>query len=150
MSLDLAGIESAVREFVSAPFHLVELEIAGSTQRPTIKVFVDTAEGITVGQCRELSRALSDHLSIEDLDYALEVSSPGLDRPLQDAWQFQKNIDRKLRVEMVTEEGREMTFVATLARVKDDKIYFEQSSKSNIPSAVSLDQIKRARVEPKW
>ncbi|MEJ2695008.1 MAG: ribosome maturation factor RimP, partial [Candidatus Sulfobium sp.] len=59
---------------------VVDVEIAGSLRKPTVRVFIDKEEGVTLDDCERVSRALSAVLDVEDpihSPYVLEVSSPG-------------------------------------------------------------------------
>lgn len=65
----------------SMGYELVELEMA---QNGLLRVFIDAPAGIQIEDCERVSRQLSHVMAVEDVDYSrLEVSSPGLDRPLR-------------------------------------------------------------------
>lgn len=67
-------------------YELVELELAA---RGLLRVFIDAPAGIRMEDCEKVSHQLSHVLTVEDVDYErLEVSSPGLDRPLKKAADF--------------------------------------------------------------
>jgi len=69
-------------------YELVDVERA---QDGLLRVFIDSASGITIDDCEAVSRQLSHVLAVEDVDYArLEVSSPGLDRPLKKPADFER------------------------------------------------------------
>jgi len=87
-------------------FELVELERAGSRTRPILRLRVDRPDagegnGVTVGECARLSRALEAELD-EDPNvaerYVLEVSSPGVERPLVRAADFSRFAGREVAV----------------------------------------------------
>src|SRR5437762_5385474 len=66
-------------------FELVDVELMGGRQNQTLRIYIDSPRGVTVDDCAEVSRQLSAILDVEDPfpgSYRLEVSSPGLDRPL--------------------------------------------------------------------
>ena len=66
-------------------FELVDSELAGRGRNAVLRVYIDGPHGVTVDDCAEVSRQLSAILDVEDPfpeRYVLEVSSPGLDRPL--------------------------------------------------------------------
>ena len=65
-------------------YELVHVTLGGSKTR-TLRMFIDAPGGITVDDCERVSRQVSDVLDVEGMvegEYTLEVSSPGLDRPL--------------------------------------------------------------------
>lgn len=80
---------------------LCGVKVSGRASRPLIQVFVDWEEGgITIDACADLTRSLLDLFDAHERfapDYRLEVSSPGIDWPLTETWQFRKNIGRTIR-----------------------------------------------------
>jgi ribosome maturation factor RimP len=92
---------------------LVELQNVGHRGRRRLRVFVDRRGGVTVNECARLSRALSRALDEEQVitvPYVLEVSSPGVHRPLRTDRDFARVEGRKVRIR--TEEGEEVVGVA--------------------------------------
>lgn len=80
---------------------LVELEFTGKPPRSILRVFVDKIGGVNIEECAHLSRKLSDYLDTEDLierSYILEVSSPGLDRPLLSLVDFRRKTGENVKV----------------------------------------------------
>jgi ribosome maturation factor RimP len=72
---------------------LVDVETLGSSRGLIVRIYVDKPGGISVGDCARLSRAVGDHFEAEDAipgRYVLEVSSPGVDRPLRRPHDFEK------------------------------------------------------------
>ena len=84
---------------------LVDLELAGPINRQTVRLLVHKDPGITLADCESISREVADILDVEDLlpgRYRLEVTSPGLDRPLQSDRDFNRASSRLLKVVMVS------------------------------------------------
>jgi ribosome maturation factor RimP len=80
---------------------LVDLHIVSGTKRKIVLVFIDTDLGITIDQCAEISRSLGaaiDFHRIFECPYVLQVSSPGLEKPLRMLRQYRKNIGREYKV----------------------------------------------------
>ena len=81
---------------------LVELQAQQQKGRCFIRLYVDTAEGIAIEDCQKLSYSIGQILDNEDAisasSYVLEVSSPGLDRPLRVLRDFQRQCHRLVRV----------------------------------------------------
>lgn len=81
---------------------LVELDQFQAGKRKVIRLYIDKPEGVTIGDCTEVSRQLSAALDVDEEiisgAYTLEVSSPGLDRPLKSTSDFQRNVGRFLRI----------------------------------------------------
>ncbi|MCB9082868.1 MAG: ribosome maturation factor RimP [Bdellovibrionaceae bacterium] len=82
---------------------LYDLEFTGGTRNRILRVFIDRPEGtVTVDDCANVSRGLNLQLDVGDLipggAYELEVSSPGIDRRLNQTWHFQKVLGQGVRI----------------------------------------------------
>jgi ribosome maturation factor RimP len=80
---------------------LVEVDIKGKPGNYKIQVFIDGDQGMDVDECSKISRSLSDELDEFELiegKYNIEVSSPGVDKPLKLIRQYPKHIGRELQV----------------------------------------------------
>src|SRR5438552_18121137 len=86
----MPGVAPTLRERLESGaqalgFELVDVELMGGRQNQLLRVYIDSPRGVTVDDCAQVSRQLSAILDVEDPfpgSYRLEVSSPGLDRPL--------------------------------------------------------------------
>lgn len=91
-------------------FELWGLELASAPGRSLLRVYIDSAGGITLDDCARVSRRLAALLDVEDPvrgPYDLEVSSPGLDRPLFSLAQFARYAGREVRIRLRAKiEGR--------------------------------------------
>ncbi len=136
--------------FDEEKIYLVDLELRGSSGSQVLKMFADTKDGITLKQITRLTRQINDLLDISEIvegTYRLEVSSPGIDRPLTQLWEFEKNIGRKLRV--ITEvDAEEQVFDGTLIAVADDEIKLKDKKKKEI--TIPWGDVIKARVQLKW
>ncbi len=81
---------------------LVEADLFQAGKRKVLRLFIDKPEGVTIDDCSKVSRSLSDLLDSDPEcisgAFTLEVSSPGLDRPLKSDADFKRNVGRLLRV----------------------------------------------------
>ena len=103
---------------------LVELAVSGSHRRQIVRIFVDRPDGISVDECAALSRDIADILDTRDpIDgrYLLEVSSPGLTRPLKTDRDFERVVGKALRL---VADGLGVV-VGTLLQVKSDHLDVE-------------------------
>jgi len=94
--------------------------------RRIIQLFVDTDTGISIGECAEVSRELGtklDELNVVNEPYELEVSSPGIDRPLTMLRQYRKNIGRKFAV-TYRQGPEEKKLKGTLSALAEDRLTF--------------------------
>ena len=130
---------------------LVEVELGGAGGRTILRVFIDKAGGVSLDDCSSISRSVSAALDVEDpLDgaYDLEVSSPGLDRPLRTPEHFQKYAGQKVRVKTfgpVPECENRKTFVGTLKGFDGGKVAVDVDGKV---FQVPHPQISKANIEP--
>jgi ribosome maturation factor RimP len=75
-----------------------------SQKQPLIRIFIDKPEGILIDDCEKASRAISAVFDVEDvisLQYRLEISSPGLPKPLFYPWQYQENIGKQAKIKLI-------------------------------------------------
>ena len=80
---------------------LVDVEYKKTGKIWVLRVFIDKNQGVTVHDCQELSREIEDLIEIHELiddHYVLEVSSPGLDRPLKKAADFLRNKGKRIQI----------------------------------------------------
>jgi ribosome maturation factor RimP len=79
------------------------LEYLTHARQAVLRVFIDSPNGITVEDCAKVSRQLSAVLDVEDpisIEYALEVSSPGMDRPLFTLEQYQRYVGQHVKIRL--------------------------------------------------
>ena len=121
---------------------LVNLKITPDNR---IYVDIDGDNGVTIEDCIELSRAIENGLNREEEDFALDVSSPGADKPLKLVRQYVKNIGRELEVS--TAGGEELRGELTSAD-QDGIVLHIPGSKKVPPREVSLTyaNVRRAVV----
>lgn len=82
-------------------FEVLAVEMTGGAGQAVVRVYIDGPEGITVDDCAAASHQFSAILDVEDPipgQYTLEVSSPGLDRPLTRARHFEAVVGQEIRV----------------------------------------------------
>jgi len=129
---------------------LVDVELAGAGGRTTLRLYVDRAGGVSLDDCSSISRAVSAALDVEDPiegAYDLEVSSPGLDRPLRTPEHFQKFAGEEVRIKAfgpISELENRKTFHGTLRGFEDAKVLVEVDGKL---FRVPHDRIAKAHVE---
>ncbi len=84
---------------------LVDVEIAGSKSQPSIRILVHKEPAVSLATCEQISREIADFLDVEDPlpgRYRLEVTSPGLDRPLVTDGDFARAEGHLLKVVLLT------------------------------------------------
>ena len=114
--------------------------------RRIIQLYVDTDEGISISQCADVSRELGaklDGLNALSEPYELEVSSPGIDRPLTKLRQYKKNVGRKFKV-TYRHDDEQKTMNGTLAALIDDRLTFvgEKGESTTIEFSKIIESIE--------
>ncbi len=129
-------------------YELVDLEISG---RGMLRVFIDKPvgvepAGITLDDCERVSNQLTRLFMVEGVAYdRLEVSSPGLDRPLKKEADFVRFRGQKANLKLrVPLEGRK-NFIGILGEVKDGVLQLDMEGKQ---VAITLSSVDRARLVP--
>lgn len=129
---------------------LIDVELGGAG-RQALRLYIDRAGGVSLDDCTAVSRAVSAALDVEDPisgAYDLEVSSPGLDRPLRTPEHFEKFKGSKVRVKTfgpVPECENRKTFVGTLQGFSGGNVMVEVDGKV---FAVPHAQVSKANIEP--
>lgn len=127
---------------------IVDVEMAGSARKPTVRVFIDKEGGVTLDDCESFSRAMSALLDVEDVipfSYVLEVSSPGLDRPLKDIRDFERSVGRLARVVTRESIANQTFFVGRIMAVKENTVMLMVNNKEEVD--IPFDRISKARLE---
>ncbi len=128
---------------------LVEIKVEPRGKFDIIKLFVDKEGGISVGECSKLARRINNYLSEEQdygKEYRLEVSSPGLDRPLTELKHFLRNLNRQLKV-TYTEDDANRSVEGTLVSADEEKIVLKlKKAETEIP----LNSIQKAEISLPW
>ncbi|MBN2410319.1 ribosome maturation factor RimP [candidate division KSB1 bacterium] len=104
---------------------LVDILLQGNNRKKVLRVYVHEEGGITLDRCVRVSRMISDLLDRDDIitgRYTLEVSSPGLDRPLKSARDFERNTGEKVKA-IIKIEGQEKEITGRINEVKENNIY---------------------------
>ncbi len=115
-----------------------------------LRVFIDNAEGVTADDCGSVSKQLMALLAVEETikgEYSLEVSSPGIDRPLFTVEQFQAYLNEQVQIRLQTGiEGRR-NFSGVLQQVDaSELIILVDNETYTLPFA----DIDKANVVPTW
>ena len=126
-------------------YELVEVETSPGGR--LVRVFIDKPEGIDVEDCARVSDQVSRIFDVENVDYErLEVSSPGLDRPLCRAADFERFSGHEAQIRLRTLIDNRRNFTGVLRGVREGQVIVETESGE---SALPLDEIERARLVPK-
>ena len=125
---------------------LVDIEYKKTGRIRVLRVFIDKNQGVTVHDCQELSREIEDLIEIHELiddHYVLEVSSPGLDRPLKKAADFRRNKGKRIQIKTYSPINNKKENVGTVIDFVNGTLFLED--KKDILK-ISLTEIAQARL----
>jgi ribosome maturation factor RimP len=124
-------------------YELVDMERSG---RGMLRVFIDKPGGITVDDCQVVSNQLTRLFLVENVDYdRLEVSSPGLDRPLKKEADFKRFTGEKAQLKLRMPLAGRKNFVGVIGVVSDGIL---QLNVDGNPVAIELSNLDKARLVP--
>lgn len=130
-------------------YELVDVSLLGRGKRTLLRVSIDREGGVTLDDCEIFSRRLEALLDVEDPiagPYTLEVSSPGLDRPLKNLNDFKRNIGKLVRIVTKENINNQSFFLGRLKGVHGDSIQLSVLDGGKEIS-VYFDKISKARLE---
>ncbi|MEA3467780.1 MAG: ribosome maturation factor RimP [Thermodesulfobacteriota bacterium] len=141
-----------ISEFVegllpSMDLELVEIQYRQEGEGWVLRLFIDGPDGIGLDQCTKVSREVSFFLDVEDIiphAFNLEVSSPGLERPLHNAADFKRFAGKKARVKVRHPIGDQKVFTGLIG--ESDENGFELLFEDGTSNRFLMDQIRKARL----
>ena len=134
---------------------LVQAELVGGGRERVLRVFLDQPGGIALADCERVSRALSAALDEDEAavagSYTLEVSSPGLDRPLTRREDFERFAGQRVRVRTRTPLGGARNIVGELLGGGESGLRLRpESVRSADEVAIGWDNLEMARLAPRF
>ncbi len=129
-------------------YELVGVEYRRGRKRALLRVYIDKSEGITLDDCERVSHQVSGVLDVEDPiveQYDLEVSSPGLDRPLFEPEHFERFAGHRVRVRMSPPVDGRRKFTGVLLGFEDGEVRVDEDG---IERRVPLESVSAARLVP--
>jgi ribosome maturation factor RimP len=145
-------IES-LKEMLEPAVNAVGMELWGieylsQGKHSILRVYIDSEDGVTIDNCEAASHQVSGVLDVEDPingEYNLEVSSPGMDRPLFNFDQFAMYQGELIKVRLQMAVNGMRNFTGKLLEAKDDALTFQVD---NQQLSVSINQIDKANLVP--
>jgi ribosome maturation factor RimP len=140
----------AARVAAGSGLELVDVEIKRQRKGSLVCVYVDRPGGVGLADLQATSREISTILDAEDPiegRYTLEVSSPGLDRPLCSEADFRRAVGRMVRVSLCVSEDEPKRRQVTGRVVAVDAGVLQLEPKQGEAQQIALDRIERARIE---
>lgn len=135
-ALDLSGIE------------MVDVEVVGQDRRTVIRVFIDKDGGVSHGDCARVTRLLGEHFDADPsigLDsFVLEVSSPGIDRPLKKAADFERFQGETAAVTTRDKIQGRSHHLGVIREVRGGAIILDQPDLG--PTEIPLSEVRKANL----
>ena len=147
-------VETIVRPILeSLRLELVEIEFKRTGREAVLRLFIDKEGGIMLDDCADVSRELSLVLDVEDFipcAYTMEVSSPGLDRPLKTPADFERFAGRLIKVRTYEpfsddDGNKRKTFLGTLEGLVDGVVRMRLTEGQT--AAIPLERVAKANLE---
>jgi len=152
MAIKLEQIRDIIAEVAdSGGYEFVDFELSGGGRHRVLRIFIDKDSGISHEDCERVSREVGTLLDVENalpFSYALEVSSPGLDRKLTKPEHFARFEGRRVKVLTKLPVGNRKVFRGQLGPLGDGKI--QLTLDADQPVEIPLDAVREARLEVDW
>lgn len=143
-------LDLLVPEVEDLGYELVELDVPGPGGSGTLRLYIDSAEGIKVEDCERVSHRVSGLLDVEDPipgHYVLEVSSPGLDRPLRTEEHFRRQAGRLVKIVLAGGRPGRRRYKGKILGIADGVLECEvDGERVSLP----LSDIESARLVPEF
>ena len=143
----MAAIEEyAVAVLEKMGMELFEVQFRREGHGWVVRLYIDREEGVTLDDCAAVSREIATWLEVEDLiehAYHLEVSSPGLERPLRKMKDFARFVGRKAKVKLREPLNEQKVFIGMIDQVDEKTVVLVVDEK---PVSLLFDNIAKARL----
>ncbi|HEX5055794.1 MAG TPA: ribosome maturation factor RimP [Gammaproteobacteria bacterium] len=134
----------------SMGYELVGVELMRHGRECTLRVYIDKPAGVTLDDCAAVSHQLSGVMDVEDpiqSAYRLEISSPGLDRPLFKAADFERFAGSAARIKLAVPLAGRRNFTGILSGMQDGRVKVQVDGEI---FELNFDHIERARLVPQF
>ncbi|MBI2974507.1 MAG: ribosome maturation factor RimP [Deltaproteobacteria bacterium] len=144
-------VEAVITPVISRlGYDLVDCEYAKDRGRWVLRLFIDKPDGaVSLDDCSKVSRSLEGVLDVENTvptSYFLEVSSPGLDRPLRKAVDFEKFAGRLIRLKTLHALNNRSNYLGKLLGMKGDDIIMDVDG---VEYSIPITELAKAKLEYK-
>jgi ribosome maturation factor RimP len=150
-NLSVAKLTALLQPLVAdLGYEFVGLEFSSNPKNPVLVLYIDKPEGIAVQDCELVSREVAALLDVEDPiagHYVLEVSSPGLDRPLFTLEQFERFCGEQVQISLYAPAAGRRKFKGRILGVSDAKVVIEQDG---VEVTLEHGNIAKARLVPDY
>ena len=127
-------------------YEIVDIEFQNGSKHDLLSIFIYKKEGIDLDDCTEMSRSLEkklDNLEALKNPYYLEISSPGLDRPLKTKDDYRRNVGNEVDVKLYAPIDGQKEFSFVLDKYDDENIYFMKDEEELAIPIKSISSMKQ-------
>jgi len=131
-------------------YECVGIEYNSHPKHGFLRIYIDSEQGVGMEDCTKVSHQVSGVLDVEDPisgEYDLEVSSPGMDRPLFNLKQFEQFIGQTAQVSLFKPVGGRRKITGLIEKVEDNNVYLQQDGQVY---KVPFQAMSKARLEPDY
>lgn len=131
-------------------YELLGIEYISQGRHSVLRLFIDREQGVELDDCAQVSRQVSGVMDVEEPlkgQYVLEVSSPGLDRPLFKAQHYIRQVGQPVRVRLRRPQDNQRKFRGVLAAADEQGILLRDVD-SGLETRLAYDDIEKANLEP--
>ncbi|MBE0470282.1 MAG: ribosome maturation factor RimP [Methyloprofundus sp.] len=131
-------------------YECVGIEYNAHPKHGLLRIFIDREQGVGMEDCAAVSHQVSGVLDVEDPiagEYNLEVSSPGMERPLFKIEQFEQFIGHTAKVNLFKPVEGRRNITGLIEKVEDGKVYLQQDGQVYV---VLFQAMSKARLEPDY
>lgn len=150
------GIENTVADILTPLLHtegfeLVDVETAGNRKNQILRLLIHKPGGLSVSDCKTVDNTVRPILEVHQIlaEYTqLEIASPGVDRPLKTAADFQRNLGRTVQIEATSHNGQTFEVQGQVTDVADGDIILEQTSGKTVH--IEISRICKGYIQLIW
>jgi ribosome maturation factor RimP len=127
-------------------FELVDVEYLSHYGKWVLRLYIDKETGVSIDDCVRVSREIGDLIDVKEIvthEYTLEVSSPGIDRPLKKEKDFIGAVGKKVKVRMIAPMNGRRSFTGYLKDYKNGTLHIEMDG---APVALPWAEVDRANL----
>jgi ribosome maturation factor RimP len=131
-------------------FDLIEIEHFPNPKHGVLRLYIDKPEGVVIEDCSEVSRQISALIDVEEPvsgQFNLEVSSPGLDRPLRRLKDFQRFVGSQVKLKTMRPLDGQRNFKGRLLQADEDVLVIETDAEE---LSLPMNAIEKARIVPEF
>lgn len=132
-------------------YELVACQVEWQRNLMILRVYIDSENGVTLDSCAKVSRQIHLVLGVEDPligPFNLEVSSPGLDRPLYTLEHYRRFVGKKVKIRLRVPIEEQRNFEGFIQKVEDNEIFITREENKLLK--LKIDEIERAHLVPEF